>query len=309
MTKEEIAKIKSQFIRDKQVALMKITGAAERQLLDEIYNALFDELGKSGGAIASESGSTMKLSVAIEKVFKHFQQNKSVDIINGIVADLKEIGDLNKQYFSMFRVRAQRLSAIVQEVETMMQQRIGIDENGKIVKGSYLSNLIYDTTLKNAVQKETRAAMANGLTIKQMMNNVKEVIVGNPDKLGGLSSQYRTFVHDTYAQYDNGYANGVAQKIGLNAAVYAGGLIATSRELCISLNNTVLSRGEIAKLKQSPLLLKTKQERNSGVVSYNPFTDMGRWNCRHNWNWVTDAEAIKMRPAIKLILDNEKSTK
>lgn len=298
MTKSEIAKQRREFIADKQEALMRITGGAERQLLDAIYSALLTELGHAEGEIVSETGRSIKLSSAIERVFKHFNSSRNVDIIRSIINDLDTIGSLNKKYFSLFRVRAQRLSSIVQEVETTMRERIGLDENGKIVKNGYLDNLLHDASLKNEVQRATRKAMANDWTVKDLLGTVSTIVVGDNTKLGGVSSHYRTFAYDTFSQYDDGFGNEMAKKLKLNAAVYEGGLIDTSRDFCRNRHGQVFTRAEISDWKNAPDLLKTVAERKGGRLDYNPFTDKGRWNCRHQLNWISDDEARAKRPDI-----------
>jgi len=49
---------------------------------------------------------------------------------------------------------------------------------------------------------------------------------------------------------------------------------------------------------KDPTLPKSKKERDTGILAYNPTVDMGRWNCRHRTRYITPALAIKFRPEL-----------
>ncbi len=44
---------------------------------------------------------------------------------------------------------------------------------------------------------------------------------------------------------------------------------------------------------------KSKKEKDTGILAYNPTVDLGRWNCRHRTRYITPALAIKFRPELK----------
>lgn len=303
MTREEVAKVKAKFIAAKQDALMKSTTVAEKVLLTKIFDELFKLIGKGDIKLLSESGRELKLTSAIEAIFRSFNLNENLTIINSISSGLQEIATLNKQYFDTYRKKAMQLKKIYKEVDATMKTRIGLLDNGKLAEGGYLDTLLRDTKLKNEVLRATRSAFGNkNISLQDYMTKIREVVVGNPKHEGGLSSHYRTFAHDTFSQFSNEYADKVAVRIGLNAAVYEGGLIETSRDFCIKKNGKVFTRKEINNWVNDPDLLMTKEEKAAGKpFDYVPTRDKGRWNCRHDFNWIPNDEAIAMRPELKKI--------
>ena len=300
MTRSEIAKRRRQFIISAQEKLLRITSAAERVLLDAILNKLFDQLGDDAGKILSDSGKTLKLTQAIEQVFDHFNKNKNVDIVRDIATSLQTITTLNHDYFGQVsKGREQRYQKVFTQVEKKMKDRVGISKDGKIVKGGYLYRLLNDTTLRNKVQDATRKASVRGADVKTYLGEIRKLVVGDETVAGGLTHHYRTFAYDTYSKYDSAIGNGIAKGLGLQAAIYEGGLIETSREFCKKKSGRVFTRQEIENFKNDPDLLTTKEERKSGRLDYDPFEDKGRWNCRHIYNWIDKDLAIKMRPELK----------
>ncbi|HNR55534.1 MAG TPA: hypothetical protein PKJ19_10215, partial [Flavobacteriales bacterium] len=109
-------------------------------------------------------------------------------------------------------------------------------------------------------------------------------------------------IFDTYQYLDRASSDAYATKLGLDAFIYAGGLIETSRDFCIKRNGKVFSRKEAEReWPKDPTLPRTKKERESGVlVGYDPLRDMGRWNCRHRIRFISDALAEQLRPDLAL---------
>lgn len=302
MTRSEIAKQRRQFILNAQEKLLRISSAAEKALLDEILNKLFDELGANEGKILSDSGKSLKLSQAIEQVFDHFNKNKNVDIVREIAAAVQQLTTLNQQYFAtVSKGREDRYKKVFADVEKRMKNRIGLSAEGKIVRGGYLYRLLNDTTLRNKVQDAMRQASVGNTDVKTALQEVRKIVVGDETVAGGLTHHYRTFAFDTFSKYDSAIGNGIATGLGLQAAIYEGGLIETSREFCKKKSGKVFTRAEIENFKNDPDLLTTKAERKSGRLEYNPFEDKGRWNCRHIYNWIDKDLAIKIRPDLKAL--------
>ena len=97
-----------------------------------------------------------------------------------------------------------------------------------------------------------------------------------------LQRYYRTFVHDTFGQVIRIADLKMANELGLEHFIYAGGLIETSRHFCVKKNDKVFHKSEANKWKNDPDL--PGKESNQ---SYNPLIDLGRWNCRHHLIWVS----------------------
>lgn len=299
---ESISKVREKIIELQHKKMYKATTAAEKKILDAIFDSFIKELGQSKGNITASDGSMVKLSNAVDRIFEAFQKSEGREIANSMIQGYSSISDLNKKYFESLKVRTKELKNIASNTDKKMMQRIGVNEKGELSRGGFLSLLISDSTLRNDIKRELLKAKSGGYTIENILTNIRSTVVGDKDREGGLTHHYRTFAHDTFAQYDSLYGDEVAKGLDLNCAVYEGGLIEESREFCKKHNGKVLTRKEIEKLKDDKTLLVTKDEKRTGTKDYDPIRDRGRWNCRHNWNWITDRQAIALRPELKKVL-------
>jgi hypothetical protein len=270
-------------------------------LLKKIFDELFKQLGKAQGDIVSDSGRLLKLTAAIEQIFRNFNSNENLKIVNTIMDSLIEIGTLNQKYFTSLGVRVKEIKKVYSEVDVNMRKKAGIGKDGKMIKDGWMDKLLKDDSVRKAVLSETRKAFTGkAVTLEQYMNKVRDVLVGDERHAGKLSHHYRTYAHDTFSQFDNEYADKIAKRLDLNAAVYEGGVIGTSRDFCKKKSGKVFTRKEIEAFRDDPDLLLTKDERKAGrPKDYIPTRDKGRWNCRHYYNWITEDEAMRMRPSLK----------
>jgi hypothetical protein len=102
---------------------------------------------------------------------------------------------------------------------------------------------------------------------------VRKYIKENPEKVELLEDSYFDLVSDIYSQIDRATANQNAIKLGLNYAIYEGGLTVTSRDFCKDHNGKVYTRDEIMTFNPT-----------TAQPNYNPIQDMGGIGCRHHLN-------------------------
>jgi hypothetical protein len=135
--------------------------------------------------------------------------------------------------------------------------------------------------------------------LKDYIKLLKVHITGTENIDGSLVKYYKGFAFDTYQQFDRVSNVEYAKELDLQAFIYEGGLIETSREFCIKRDGKVFTIDEAATWVNDPTLPKTKEERETGVVIYNPLEDFGRFNCRHMIRYISNEIAIMLRPDLK----------
>lgn len=305
MTKAEIAKMRSAFIDSMDKKMLTMTTAAEQRLLNAIIDKLFQTIGSNAESVLSDSGKVLKLSQAIENIFTNFKQSDEASIIREMIKGVSSIMSLNQQYFAKFdEQRLANYNKVFSDVDKQIKNRIGISEDGSIIKSGFLYRLMNDTTLQNKVIELTQKAEAQNWTTKDYLSQIRKTIVGDETIAGGITQHYRTFANDVHSQIDRAAAYGLAKGLGLRAFVYEGGLIETSREFCDKKDGKVFTIEETEQWKNDPDLLLTSDEKKGGVLQYDPIVDMGRWNCRHMESWIDKDQAIKMRPELKAYYKN-----
>jgi hypothetical protein len=295
MTQAEIFQRIDKYVGDQQDKLLKNIGYYEKILLQRVIDEFVSQLVLDGGNIKS-NGNNIQLTEAIDKIFNEFKNNQQRKFIDGFMSALQNMNLMESEYFEKSEgVERKTFENVRKEVEMIVRERIGITKSGSIAEKGFLDNFINDDNLKNLVKNHAVDSVTGGSGLSAYTEGLRFLIVGHPGAESEVSKHFKTFAYDTYQQYDRTVAKVYADKLNLNYAVYTGGLIESSRQFCIDKNGKVFTRAEIEAWRNDPNLPK---DRGGRVVNYNPFTDCGRWNCRHRLRWISFERAIELRPEL-----------
>ncbi len=294
MTTRDLNLLKNKLLQKNFNSLDSITNKAElllaNAILDEAAKLIADDQDKLIGS----TGNVVTISQAIERAFQKFRTGPQSAILKEIIRSFSSIGALNETYFRTSADDKKKYDALVNDVEKQLFQRAGIDSTGNLVRGGFLYNLVNDTSIKAGIQAAAQQGIVSNLTFPEYLKMLRVTIAGTPDLPGPVTQHYRTFAHDAYMVYDSAMGEKIAQDLELRYFVYQGGLIETSREFCRRKNGFTFTKTEAEEnWPKDPTLLKTKDEKATGVLNYNPINDRGRWNCRHHLNWITLPEGAK----------------
>ena len=212
-----------------------------------------------------------------EKLMKWFvdQTNKNADLnlkyFNTVVPDKKPLAQ--KAYKSAIE---RILSAF------------GYDGKN-FIKNGFLFDLTMTGDPIRKIKAEAIKAISSGQSYKDFAGNINNYIGGNKaaNRAGVIESHFRTNAYDTFQQVDRQIGNQMSDSLGLNYAMYAGGIMDTTREFCIKKVGKVFSRKEIQSWENESWEGKPKS-------GYNPFTDLGGYNCTHTLDWISDGMAERL---------------
>lgn len=200
------------------------------------------------------------------------------------VSRIQKIFRLNREYFTQF-------GSTSSKNESLVYKQLGISSrNGSFTldRGGYLSNLLRIDSAISTIKAIARTAV-NSPTIKiaNFRKTLRDVIQGK----GLIESDIRSQSRDIFTKVDRsiGFRNSTSLKI--RAAIYQGGIISTSRKFCKERNNKVFTFDEIRSF--ADLDWPEKPD------IYDPFTDLGGYNCRHVLDYIPDALAIRLRPELR----------
>jgi hypothetical protein len=146
------------------------------------------------------------------------------------------------------------------------------------------------------------SSMGAGITITALKITIDEIAT---KKEGGLiRNLFDKNIPDPFVKLDRFIGGKYAVDLKLNYAIYQGGLIGTSRDFCIVRNNKVFSRDEILKFgtphdEFGGYSNKALGEFDGKTEPYNPFLDLGGYNCRHQLDFVSDELAFHLRPELR----------
>lgn len=221
----------------------------------------------------------------IDSVFAQYVKTDGVVIAKTMMDGISQILDFNGKYFKNFATHAE-LQPLIPQVKTLIQSWLGLNGNGALEGNGYLAKTISDPRILGDLKNLALRAVVGQQGYNDTLKAVKTFIDGNSDTAGVLEKYHRNFVYDTYSQVDRATSGIFADKLGLDYAIYEGGLIKTSRKFCKDHNGKVYTREEIAAFMPKEAI----------PPNYNPFQDLGGYGCRHHLNWISYAVAVALRP-------------
>lgn len=271
------------------VELEKEVSTAQRALLQRFINDWVDKLDvdDTSGQIKNTLRNK-RLLANIDTVFDAYVKNDGIQVAKTMVEGVRKILDFNGEYYKNFATQAQLVPIKAQTLE-FMKAWLGLKGNGYLEGNGYLQKTISDTKVLGDLKTLALRAVAGQQGYEATKKAVTDFIAGNKDTAGALEKYARNFVYDTYSQVDRATAESYAVKLGLDYAIYEGGLIKTSRKFCKERNGKVFTKEEIAKFDPT----EAKQP------NYNPFTDLGGFGCRHHLNWINKTVAVILRPDLE----------
>lgn len=215
-------------------------------------------------------------------------------VINSLVNGFAGIVSFNGAYFQ--EIEPNDIKPVSMSVLDAVKNWLGITKNNDLRKNGYLDTLVKSSVLKNEIKQRTVSAIVSGQGWQQTKKNLSEFIQGNKDRLGAMQRYYRNFTYDVFAQVDRKASEDFGNKLGYQFAIYAGGLIETSRKFCREHNGNVYHISEIKKFEPKEAI----------PPNYDPIADLGGYGCRHSLNWIPDSLAVRLRPdSAKFIQDEQ----
>lgn len=233
----------------------------------------------------------------IEQVFAQFNKSEGVQLVTTLAQDMGSIATANYSYFLAFKdeldLSQKDFGKIKGKVDTFLKKRIGLDGN-VVKKDSFLHSVLNDPAVKQKVQREAYVSLMSGEGATAFRKSLKSTVLGEQGKLGALEAHYNTFVYDTYNQVDASLQEQYSTELGLEAFVYEGGVISTTREFCRKRNGKCYLKSESKDWINDSTLPK-------GGGAYNPLVNRGKFQCRHSINFVSSRRALRMRDDLELV--------
>lgn len=289
MTPSKINKAKEKFLKSKEKQLNRKVSILERKLMRSIVDKVLDKLETDKGIINS-TGSNTQIAKEIEKVFRDFNNSDHIKVVLQFANDLQRINGFNTKYFDSLDFKT---TSAIKKANIIMRRQIGITKDNKIVRGSYLDNFLKDTSIKNEVVRAVNNAIANRSNLTALKTDLKNTITTSEENGNGrLQRYYKQFAYDTYQSYDRTHSTIVANDLGLQAFIYSGNKIRTTRPFCKARAGKVFLIEEAMKWKNLQFQGKTSP--------YNPLSDLGGYNCRHGIRYISNSEALRRRKDLKI---------
>jgi hypothetical protein len=268
--------------------LARLIGEAEGSLLTGLTRSFINRLEISNGVITNTAGNKA-LVYEISRIYERFMATHVPRIANHIFGSVDEMLNFNKKYFTGFATK-EKLASVTRSLRKDVLDMLGFDKDGLLVKGGYVESMLTDVTVKTKILQQARRAVITKQSVSTYTKNVQQFVTGDGQgKNGAFRDFYKESAMDVIAQADRIASNTYADDLKLEFAIYEGNVMKTTRDFCRTHVGKVYHKSEIARFNPPTAV----------PPNYNPFVDLGGYNCRHHLNWISVELALQMRPDVK----------
>jgi sugar-specific transcriptional regulator TrmB len=189
-------------------------------------------------------------------------------------SEFAKIKKANDKYYKLFK--------------PTKKQKKEVDKIHKRLILAFRRNILVSLNINNKISSKLNAGIRKGDDIEQFSEEMRTFIEGK-DKLGVIEHAF--WEKEGFEEFQvqaNAVSEAYSKRIKLDYAIYAGGEILTTREFCDHRNGNVYTRDEIKGWEDEDWQGKKK--------NHNIFIDVGGYNCRHNYDWISYQLAVRLRP-------------
>lgn len=175
--------------------------------------------------------------------------------------------------------------------------RLGLTDDGEIIKGGYVFNLYNDVTVVTYITQAVYKGMVSGAALSDLKTTLKDDVIGETESLpdentpkgepesrkiqvsknGLLGKVYSPVANDVFTQVDRTSSTVIANATDLKYFIYGGTIVKNSRGFCIERCNKAYSTDDAKDwINASPGPIAVDPE------TYDPVISMGGINCRHS---------------------------
>ena len=244
---------------------------AQREMLAEV-TALLGALDRKGSLITVTKSNLIKAEEITDLLSQLFKGGEYFKAVETLADQFDQQALLSDEYFKIidpdFTVPTIANEVFLTRKADAMQMLLG-DGLGATVSAN----------VSAPIKRELINAVTTGASYSDTLKSLRNIIEGTPDRDGLLTRYSRLIVSDTFAMTDRSYTQTIADEVGYDWFLYAGGLMKTTRQFCRDRNARYYHRNEVAEWPQ------TAGEWNGKMYGTNEstiFVTAGGYNCQHS---------------------------
>lgn len=302
MSRQSHSRRRSHLIDEIDEFIEKEAVAIQGRIFEEILRGIINDLEKEDGRIMSSTRNIIRINAFFQNYKKY--QSDIGSFLSVLLQKLDRLFQENIKYFRAFQdVRPNT----VNQIKRQIFREYGYDPGSQLlIKNGRISDVLLSTAPLERIKRRVLTAIAVGMAVDEFINFISNTIKP-PGKQGLIDRYFEEVFPDLSAAFDRKTSTAVADRLSLNWGIYQGGIIRTSRDFCRVRNNRVFSRAEIAKFgspddQYGGYTNKSEGEFKGKTTPYEPFSDLGGYNCRHQIDWISDELAKTLRPDISTAL-------
>jgi len=291
MPRQKYSRTRERTISEALTRLIQKVTRFQRDLVNTLLDYFLDKFRLRDSKIEVDPRNFGVVN-AVRKIYEDWNEPRQREILKTVVDSLTELHSNNRDYFNQFSDGD--ITPDSEKVFTDMMKRLGYDRGkGSLTRGGYLETVLQSDDPVLQIKTEALRAVITGRSIADFKKDLDIIARGNSTTPGILEKHYGTHLYDIFQQYDREVGKLLAEKLGLKFAIYQGGLIKTSRPFCIERNDKIFTADEISQFGTSKDKYGGYENKSTGYFQgkpqvYNPFVDLGGYNCRHQLDWVSN---------------------
>ena len=188
--------------------------------------------------------------------------------------------------FFKLQVPATDLGTRTRSAANSLLTAMGYD-GAKFVEGGALHLLTYDTTAERKVKALAIAAVASGRSLPAFKRDMLTIIKGDAGQLGIVERHFQTNANTAFAEFDRSLSGQLAEKYGMNYAIWSGPRMTTSRPFCLARKGKIFHKDEIVAMD--------KLKWQGKIPGQSTLLSAGGYNCSDILLWITDELAAQKK--------------
>ena len=265
-------------LRKAEKGLLKKAETLERKLNAYMLNTLLPSLDMSNGKVTNTAANLTKVNKATG--LKKFMRT----VVNAAMFEYYD-----KQFNSLTGQTTRYFNAF--EPTSAAQKRI--TDKGQIIVEGFLDSLFDNNDIVRSLQNTVRNAVTTSMSSADLSKLLTEQIKGKEEKYGVVKSYHYKNGSDEFQAYSRTLDDNFSTALNLNYAIYAGGEILSTRDFCEHRNGNVYNRETILSWNSTPVTWQGRKENNNILI------DMGGYNCRHDFDWISWPLARRLDSSIE----------
>jgi hypothetical protein len=230
--------------------------------------------------------------------FLQFTKDYHVPVLKKLIDDLRYIIEDTGDYY-LNELDLPSLKEKIKSIEESLLLDIGATKAGSIIPDTYFADIVQDTSIKRTFRLGLLKFNSKSKLTKEQKQLLEYYIKGDSKTMGLFESFYSKpdknggNIFDNYQRADRLAQDKFSKELGIQAWMYVGGTIDSSRNFCIERNGKIFLKSEIDSWKNINFEGKPKR-------GYEPFTDLGGYRCRHTLSGLSNATALRLDNTLKL---------
>ncbi len=235
--------------------------------------SLLDDLEYSRGSIVINEANLLRIEQITEQIREVLTEGEFETVVGELLEEFDTQAAVTYKYYDA-AFDGFEVPAIANDILAQKKREAVID----------LLNST-DQYLTNPMRQSLSNAVSGGATRSDLIDVFNLLINGDAETVGRLERATRQIVSDTFALSDRAVTNTVAEQLGLEWYLYAGGLIDTTRPFCKARNGKYFRKSEV----ESWAGLGDWAGRMAGTTEETIFLTAGGYNCQHSILPVSEA--------------------